>query len=201
MKSIGIQPNDVTYTVLIKGYCQEGLIEKAIEILNLMKQEGAQPNIRTYNTILRGCMRCGKLSKSRQLISEMKNNGIEPDITSYEYFIKCLCFYLKVKEAWRLAVQLKNKGIYQASIFSAIATSAALANKFRLAEKAKKYALESLHLNVVNTQGFKKNSSFSVDLFIGMKNEEIEKECTRVEEYISNSFNTSLILLNIIKYF
>ena len=193
MKTIGLKPNEVTYTVLIKGYCQDGLIEEGLKTLASMKLEANEPNIRTYNTILRGCMRYGNITEARLMINEMRDSNIEPDITSHEYYIKLLCQYLQVKEAWEIANDLQQKGIYQASIFSAIATAAALKAKFKLAAKAKRLALECLELNVTNTQGFYKNNNrASVNLFMGMRNEEIESECKRVEEYItSNLFNNN----------
>lgn len=194
MKSIGIKPNEVTYTVLIKGFCQEGLIEEALNNLKIMKSESIYPNIRTYNTILRGCLRCGKLLEARSIIKDMKQNNIKLDVTSYEYFIKGLCPYLKIKEAWKLAIGLKNKGIFQSSIFSAIAIAASLKNLFKFATKAIEFASEGLKLNIINTQGLKKRNS--VSLFMEIRNEEIEKECLRVSEYIS-----SIILVLLLKLF
>ena len=71
MKTEGIEPNVVTYTALIKGYCQDGDLKVAISLLDECEVRKAmaekagdktaagelQPNLRTFSTLLRGCMR------------------------------------------------------------------------------------------------------------------------------------------------
>lgn len=70
-----MQPNEVTYTALIKGLCQDGRIGEALESLQAscdrsisanaddcplwqaMRDAEAAPNLRTFNTLLRGCLR------------------------------------------------------------------------------------------------------------------------------------------------
>ena len=187
MTSVGLKPNAVTYTVLIKGQCQESLIEEAMKTLRKMKGECVNPNIRTFNTILRGCWRCGKLKIARKVIAMMGKEGVQPDVTSHEYFIRTLCEFLKVKEAWELAKGIRKQGINQGGIYAAIATAAALKGRFQLALKTIQMARECIALNVTNTKGFKdlsKGSQKSVDMFLEMKNEEVERECQRIEDFL-----------------
>jgi len=192
MISINLKPNAVTYTVLIKGQCQEGLILEAMKTLNQMKNEEILPNIRTFNTILRGCWRNGKIAEAREIMDFMKDLGIKPDITSNEYFIRTLCEFGKVNEAWGLLESLRKEEVFQGGLYAAIATAAALKGKFKLARKSLDLCRKCLRMKVVNTKAFKekpnnKNKKKSVEMFLEIKNEEIESECIRVEEYLNIS--------------
>ena len=59
----------VTYTSLLKGYCQHGqMILSAWQLLQEMVNAGIMPNRRTYNTVLRGCLRSpGSLDIAKQM--------------------------------------------------------------------------------------------------------------------------------------
>ena len=113
-----IKPNEVIYTVMIKGNCEIGQLSSAMQLLNQMKNNGIHPNIRTFNTILRGCARHGDLASAELVyilifssfdhftthidhiflfhglvfrIQEMTEMGIEQDINSWENLASCLC--------------------------------------------------------------------------------------------------------------
>jgi pentatricopeptide repeat protein len=158
------------------------MIKRAVEEFNNMKKLNIRPNIRTYNTLLRGCLRCGHLEEAREIFKEVCDNN-EADITSYEYFIKSLCQNLFVKEAWKLAKDLRNtKGFEHAPLYSAIGTAAALSGKFKLAKRTLKLAVQTLNSGITNTQGMKNRGS--VELFAKIRNEEVQRECSRVEAYL-----------------
>jgi pentatricopeptide repeat protein len=161
------------------------MIKRAVEEFNNMKQLSIQPNIRTYNTLLRGCLRCGHLEEAKEIFKQVCDKG-EADITSYEYFIKSLCQNLLVKEAWKLAKEIRiSHGFEHAPLYSAISTAAALSGKFKLAKKTLKLAMQTLHSGVTNTQGMKNRGS--VELFAKIRNEEVQRECSRVEAHLNKS--------------
>merc|ERR1719507_1754999 len=60
MAKDGLEPNIVTYSTILKGYCQENRLDKAFELLQEMKQSSKyQPDEITYNTLIDGCARSG----------------------------------------------------------------------------------------------------------------------------------------------
>jgi pentatricopeptide repeat protein len=76
----GIKPNEVrnipnyflifslvTYTALMKGFCQEGDMLEADKLLLDMSKNNILPNLRTFNTILRGCLRCGDITMTNRM--------------------------------------------------------------------------------------------------------------------------------------
>merc|ERR1719195_2558589 len=74
-----ITPNIVTYSTILKGYCNERSIEKALELLEDMKKTTEfRPDEITYNTLLDGCARVGLYDRGVALLSEMQQEGVRP---------------------------------------------------------------------------------------------------------------------------
>jgi len=72
--SIGITPNTVIYTTMIKAYSRTFQLDKALEIYNIMigkfdgeKCQDCVPNIITYNSIIDCCVRCGEMMKATEI--------------------------------------------------------------------------------------------------------------------------------------
>ena len=117
MKGLGILPNGVLLTTLIKGYCENGNLVAAREILDgmcgqatpvmfphIVYSENTRPNIRTINTFFRGCIRVGDVNSALSYFERFKNAdsnqlGVSPDKTTYEYVILLLCQALRYNEA------------------------------------------------------------------------------------------------------
>merc|ERR1719198_2459633 len=56
MSKANVEPDIITYSTLIKGYCIEGSVEKAFRVLEDMKAQGKlQPDEIMYNSLLDGC--------------------------------------------------------------------------------------------------------------------------------------------------
>jgi pentatricopeptide repeat protein len=130
---LDLTPNEVTWTVIIKGLCQDYRIDDALQYLHQMtiasstssvdssnkgkggnsgsmkKSVGLSPNLRTLNTILRGCLRTGRIDAALSLFKRMNNDyGILPDSTSYEYLVKNLCQSMMIDDAWHYTRQLQS---------------------------------------------------------------------------------------------
>eukprot|EP01034_Spumella_vulgaris_P025110 gene25110-31525_t len=85
MKSRGISPNLITYTTLLKGYCETGQLDKSSEIFFHAMKTAAKtntnnknhnqvavnltPNVRSLNTFLRGCSRIGAIASATKAYS------------------------------------------------------------------------------------------------------------------------------------
>jgi len=72
--SIGINPNTVIYTTMIKAYSRTFQLDKALEIYDIMigkfdreKCRDCVPNIITFNSIIDCCVRCGEMMKATQI--------------------------------------------------------------------------------------------------------------------------------------
>jgi pentatricopeptide repeat protein len=186
MQANKIKANEVTYTALIKGLCQDGQIDEGISKLEDIKKYKIKANIRTYNTILRGCLRCGDLENAKKIFERMKSEKINPDVSAYEYLIKTYCQFLQVDEAWSLIEEMEKRKLEPSPpSYSAIATSAALKGDQGTAIKAIQKAKETINAAIEKANSLQGKVKNSVPLFLKMRNEEVERECGRVEAYLN----------------
>merc|ERR1719324_1691509 len=79
MMGQGLQPNLITYGIVIKGYCQENRLEEALQVWeSMVSTTDFQPDEIMYNTILDGCARKGLYERGMTLLGEMRKSGIPP---------------------------------------------------------------------------------------------------------------------------
>ncbi|GFP84789.1 putative pentatricopeptide repeat-containing protein at1g12700 mitochondrial [Phtheirospermum japonicum] len=83
----GLDPDVVTYTILIKGCCRNGPLEEAKDILLKMEQASFSPDEITYNVIVRGNLRGGKCEDAEKLFVEMCDKGFSPDASTLELLL------------------------------------------------------------------------------------------------------------------
>lgn len=116
----------------------------------------------------------------------MQSLNVKPDETSYGYLIKTLCQELKVDDAWKVAEEMKKQNLSYSPAFSAIATSCALIGDVEGAKKAIQEAKEAIQNDLKNLNAkMDEKMRASVPLFLKLRNEEVERECQRVEEYLA----------------
>ena len=109
-----INPNVVTYTTLLRGFCEVARIDDAKSLFvtmlegstdhDLVMHTPPPPNVRSLNAVLRGCLRVGAVPAARELChaASTSTNRIAFDETSYEYMILLLCQAMRVVEAEQL---------------------------------------------------------------------------------------------------
>lgn len=49
------QPDVISYSALIKGFCSQGHISRGFELYSEMESRGIQPDAIVFNTLLEGC--------------------------------------------------------------------------------------------------------------------------------------------------
>ncbi|KAM7266052.1 hypothetical protein ACFE04_003735 [Oxalis oulophora] len=79
----GIVPDKVSYGILVKSYCELCLVEKAVEVLELMKAKNVEVTASTYSMIMDSFYKKGKGDEAERLWTEMSKNGCELDTAAY----------------------------------------------------------------------------------------------------------------------
>jgi len=74
-----VEPDVVTYSTIIKGYCKAGDLDKSLELFNQMRAEGSlEPDELMYNSLLDGCTRQNRLEDASRILEQMLKAKIRP---------------------------------------------------------------------------------------------------------------------------
>ncbi|XP_010266220.1 PREDICTED: pentatricopeptide repeat-containing protein At2g17525, mitochondrial [Nelumbo nucifera] len=87
MMGCGIQGDDYTFGILMKGLCLTNRIADGFKLLQLMKSRGITPNTVIYNTLIHALCKNGKTGRGRSLMSEM----MEPNEVTVNVLISAYC--------------------------------------------------------------------------------------------------------------
>ena len=75
---------------MIKGFCKNGLIDEANELLEKMDSNGCSPNGCMYNTIIQGLLQHSETSKATKYLKIMVDKGFSANATIATVFIDLL---------------------------------------------------------------------------------------------------------------
>ncbi|KAM3321988.1 pentatricopeptide repeat-containing protein, mitochondrial [Capsicum chacoense] len=87
MMGTGIQGDDYTYGILMKGLCLTNRIGDGFKLLQVMKTRGVIPNAVIYNTLIRGLCKNGKVGRARSLMRDL----VEPSDVTFNILISAYC--------------------------------------------------------------------------------------------------------------
>ncbi|XP_072981692.1 pentatricopeptide repeat-containing protein At2g13420, mitochondrial-like [Typha angustifolia] len=96
----GIEPNIVTYNILLNGICRHAslhpenrfdrTIVAAEDLLKEMRNRGIEPDVTSYSIILHVYSRAHKPELTLCMLQSMREKGISPTVATYTSVIKCL---------------------------------------------------------------------------------------------------------------
>jgi len=77
------QPDLITFSTLLKGYCHSGDLDKALQLAEAIKAHGLHADELVYNTLMDGCVKANDVTAGIGLFEEMVHAGMRPStITS-----------------------------------------------------------------------------------------------------------------------
>ena len=86
-----LHPDVWTYTIMIKGFCKNGLVDEASELLEKMDGNGCSPNEHTYNTIIHGFLQHRETSKAMKYLKMMVNRDFQQTQQLLPCLLTCCC--------------------------------------------------------------------------------------------------------------
>merc|ERR1719456_1707503 len=85
---LGVTPDLITYSTVIKGYCVQGDLEQAIQLFTLMRKRGIMPDAVLFNSILDGAARKQMTSLVEQVFNDMESSGVSPGNFTLSILVK-----------------------------------------------------------------------------------------------------------------
>ncbi|KAK4485136.1 hypothetical protein RD792_007749 [Penstemon davidsonii] len=82
-KKLSIKPDIISYATLMKAYCETGLFDEAVSLLDEIEKNDWKPNAVIFNTLLDTFYKSGKFSEAENIWDLMKQKNSVPDVRSY----------------------------------------------------------------------------------------------------------------------
>lgn len=117
MKLTKIEPDIITYSTLIKGYCLEGDVDRAFRILAEMKrEEKLVPDEIMYNSILDGCAKQHRVEEALRILDEMKAAGTNPSNYTLSILVKLLGHARRLNQAFQMVEDLSKQNGFRPNV-------------------------------------------------------------------------------------
>jgi len=78
-----LEPDLITFSTLLKGYCHSGELDKALQVLESIKARGLRSDELVYNTLMDGCVKAGDVNAGLGLFEEMVQLGLKPSAITH----------------------------------------------------------------------------------------------------------------------
>ncbi|XP_050386587.1 pentatricopeptide repeat-containing protein At2g17525, mitochondrial [Argentina anserina] len=103
-------PNDVTFNILISGYCGEENLVQALVMLEKCFGLGYVPDVVTITKVLEILCNDGRVMEAVKTIERVESNGGLVDVVGYNTLIKGFCQLGKAKIGLRILKEMERKG-------------------------------------------------------------------------------------------
>merc|ERR550532_486218 len=105
-----VDPDIVTFSTLIKGFCSSGNLDRALGLLAEMQADGKfLPDEMMYNSLLSGCAREQRISDALQIVNEMRNTGVAPSNYTLSMLVKLLGRCKRLGQVFSIVDELRTE--------------------------------------------------------------------------------------------
>merc|ERR550514_1900105 len=107
MRSSAVEPDIITYSTIVKGYCQSGDVDRAFQVLEEMKRDSKfAPDEILYNSLLDGCAKQHRVDEALSLLADMKASGTAPSNYTLSIPVKLMGRSRRLNQAFSLIEDL-----------------------------------------------------------------------------------------------
>ncbi|PKU85407.1 pentatricopeptide repeat-containing protein At1g09900-like [Dendrobium catenatum] len=111
MISLGIAPDSVAYSILVKMYCfHHKRFVSARNIIQLMVDRGCERDVVTYSTVIAGLCRAGKVDDAFSVLNLMLKDNCMLNAHTYTPIIQAYCALGKIDLAMELMEKMRSLG-------------------------------------------------------------------------------------------
>ncbi|KAF3784307.1 Pentatricopeptide repeat-containing protein [Nymphaea thermarum] len=107
MKETGMIPNAVA---MLDGLCKDGLIQVAMKLFGLMRENGTIPDVVIYTAVVDGFCKAMQFDDATKIFKKMQSNGVVPNAYSYGVIIQGLCRGQKLDDALSYCLEMLEHG-------------------------------------------------------------------------------------------
>lgn len=78
-----VEPDLITFSTMLKGYCHVGELDKALQMIETIKSRGLKCDELVYNTLMDGCVKANDITVGVGLFEEMVQHGLKPSAITH----------------------------------------------------------------------------------------------------------------------
>ena len=105
---MNVVPDEISYNTLIRGWCEKGCEDRAIEVMERMKAAGVRPNVVTLTTLIRSYCKDRNMRAAMSLLETMRRTGLRPDDRTYNTLMQGWIELKNMDRAMDLFKQMKR---------------------------------------------------------------------------------------------
>ncbi|KAL5740936.1 hypothetical protein ACOSQ2_030116 [Xanthoceras sorbifolium] len=98
MRTVGLFPNHISWSILIDKCGGSGNVEGALQILRIMRATGISLDVVAYTTAIKVCVKRRKLKLAFAVFAEMKRIQIQPNLVTYNTLLRARSRYGSLRE-------------------------------------------------------------------------------------------------------
>ncbi|XP_059646945.1 pentatricopeptide repeat-containing protein At5g02830, chloroplastic isoform X2 [Cornus florida] len=98
MKTVGLSPNHISWSILIDACGGSGNVGGAMRVLKSMREDGVRPDVVAYTTAIKICVKSRNLKIAFSLYEEMKRYEIQPNLVTYNTLLRARSRYGSLQE-------------------------------------------------------------------------------------------------------
>lgn len=86
-----VEPDIVTYSTIVKGFCNAGYLDRALKVLGDMQASGVHaPDEVMYNSLLGGCAKEQRPDEALELLNDMRKYNVKPSNYTLSMLVKLM---------------------------------------------------------------------------------------------------------------
>jgi pentatricopeptide repeat protein len=109
MESDGLQPDNITHSIIAKGFCVSGDLDNAMNVFRSLLVQPISNNVIIYNTILDGCVRHNRMELADEMLAKMEEYHIIPSNFTLGIIVKMWGRRRKLQEAFAALENIPKK--------------------------------------------------------------------------------------------
>ncbi|KAF0926720.1 hypothetical protein E2562_027154 [Oryza meyeriana var. granulata] len=103
--------NLTTWNSLVAGYANARQVDRALELVELMKRNRLDPDITTWNGLITGYSMNGLSSQAMLLLRQIKAAGVTPNVVSWTSLISGSCHNGEYEDSFYFCHEMQKDGV------------------------------------------------------------------------------------------
>jgi len=91
MESLGIRPDNVSYTLFLDYWASQGQVDACERIFKRMKRKGVEPDVVAYGAMVKAYARARDADAAEDVLTQCKDAGVKPSVAIYSAVIAAFC--------------------------------------------------------------------------------------------------------------